>query len=180
LEITKSVLNVKFVKNEKTIIIFINSSFNYFAFQNILFSDNEINVLQSYCFANVNYSTQHNSMFYFSFESNQIYRFWAADFESVFRFFPARQVSEIILNESSKNTENALIEWLRKEITMFLTKTKVYLVSLILSLVFKTGFGIFLAPLSCLKSVKWEMSGNFQVRSQRILWFQALKSLLGV
>jgi hypothetical protein len=38
-----------------------------------------------------------------------------------------------------------------------------------LSLVFKTVFGIFLAPLVCLKSVKYEMSGNFQVRSQGIL-----------
>jgi hypothetical protein len=30
---------------KKIVIIFIHSSFNYFAFQNILFSDNEINVL---------------------------------------------------------------------------------------------------------------------------------------
>jgi hypothetical protein len=35
--------------------------------------------------------------------------------ESVFGFFPARQVLEIILNESFKNTKIALIEWLWKE-----------------------------------------------------------------
>jgi hypothetical protein len=29
--------------------------------------------------------------------------------------FPARQFPELILNESSKNTEKALIKWLRKE-----------------------------------------------------------------
>jgi hypothetical protein len=44
----------------------------------------------------------------------------------------------------------------------------------VVSLVFKTVFGIFLAPLVRLKSVKQEISGNFEVRSQ----FQALKSLL--
>jgi hypothetical protein len=32
-------------------------------------------------------------------------------------FFAARQVHDKILNESSKNTENALNEWLRKETT---------------------------------------------------------------
>jgi hypothetical protein len=36
--------------------------------------------------------------------------YYGALTESVFRFFSARQVSEIILNESSKNTQNALIE----------------------------------------------------------------------
>jgi hypothetical protein len=35
--------------------------------------------------------------------------------ESVFIFFPAHQVPEIILNECSKNTENALIEWFEKK-----------------------------------------------------------------
>jgi hypothetical protein len=68
--------------------------------------------------------------------------------ESVFIYFSARQVSEIILNESSKNTQNAL----RNETnTRHFTKTKV---SLILSPVFRTVFGIFLAPLVCLKYVK--------------------------
>jgi hypothetical protein len=60
------------------------------------------------------------------------------------------------MNRSSKNTVNALLEWLHKETT----ESKVYVVSLIMSLVFKCGFEIFLAPLVCL---------NFQVRSQGIL-----------
>jgi hypothetical protein len=71
-----------------------------------------------------------------------------------FRFFPARQVPEIILNKSSLNTENVFIEWLRKETTRFFTKIKVHVFSSVLSLVFETGFGTFLAPLVCLKSVK--------------------------
>jgi hypothetical protein len=71
----------------------------------------------------------------------------------------ADQVLEIFLNESSKNTENALIEWLRKETTRYFTKTKVYVVSSVLSLFFKIS-------LVCLKSVKLEMPGNFQVRFQ--------------
>jgi hypothetical protein len=40
------------------------------------------------------------------------------------------------------------------------------MVSLGLSLVFKTIFGMLLAPLVCLKSIQYEMSGNFQYRSQ--------------
>jgi hypothetical protein len=73
----------------------------------------------------------------------------------VFRFFPARQIPEIIIfNKSSKNTENALIEWLQKETTRYFTKIIVYAVSLVLSLVFKTVFGIFLESLVLLKSVK--------------------------
>jgi hypothetical protein len=69
------------------------------------------------------YTTRQNSMFFFSFD---------------LRFSLARQVPEIILSESSKNTENALIEWLPKETTRYFPKTKVYVVSLDLSLVFKT------------------------------------------
>jgi hypothetical protein len=81
--------------------------------------------------------------------------------DSVFRFFPARQVPEVILNESSKNTENALIECHRKEtLRFFFLKTEVYVVSLALSLVFKTVFGNVLAPLVGLKSAKYDMSGN--------------------
>jgi hypothetical protein len=38
------------------------------------------------------------------------HRFLAAYYDSVLSFFPAFQVSEIVLNESSKSTENALIE----------------------------------------------------------------------
>jgi hypothetical protein len=41
---------------------------------------------------------------------NFFHRFLAANYDSVLSFIPARQVSEIILNESSKSTENALIE----------------------------------------------------------------------
>jgi hypothetical protein len=63
--------------------------------------------------------------------------------KTVFGFFPARQVSEIILNESSKNTENYLIEWLRKRTTRYFQKMKVCVVFLVLSIVLKTVFGIF-------------------------------------
>jgi hypothetical protein len=66
----------------------------------------------------------------------------------------ARQDSEIILNESSKSTENSLIEWLQKDTATYFLKSKVYVVSLILSLVSKTSFGIFLAHLVRLKSEK--------------------------
>jgi hypothetical protein len=59
---------------------------------------------------------------------------------------------EINLNKSSQNTENALIEWLRKDTTSYFTKTIVYVV--VLSLFFKTVFEIFLASLVCLQSVK--------------------------
>jgi hypothetical protein len=40
------------------------------------------------------------------------------------RFLPTRQVPEIILNEYSRNTANALFEWLGKETTRYFTKTK--------------------------------------------------------
>jgi hypothetical protein len=48
-------------------------------------------------------------------------------------------------------------------------ETKVYVVSLVLSLVFKIVFGIFLAHLVCLKSVQLKMSGSFQVSSRNTL-----------
>jgi hypothetical protein len=57
---------------------------------------------------------------------------------------------------------------------------KVYVVSLVLSLVFKTVFGIFLAHPVGLKSVKKKMSESSQVLSYGIFWFHALKRLLGV
>jgi hypothetical protein len=44
------------------------------------------------------------------FALNFFHRFSAAKYDSVLSFFPARQVSEIILNESSIITENSLIE----------------------------------------------------------------------
>jgi hypothetical protein len=40
---------------------------------------------------------------------------WCAGSESVFRFFPARQVPKIILNKYYRNTENALFEGLGRE-----------------------------------------------------------------
>jgi hypothetical protein len=88
-----------------------------------------------------------------------------AESKSVFRFFPARQVPEIPLNESSKNTENALIEWPRKETTRYFTKTKVYVVCLVLSLVFETVFGIFwqhyaLSQICKLRNV-WKLPSPF-------------------
>jgi hypothetical protein len=96
--------------------------------------------------------TRQNGIFFFSFESNQIF---LIDFDPLIMILiPDFQVPEIFLNESSKNTENALIEWLPKETTKYFPNTKVYVVSLDLSLVFKTVFGIFLAPLVYLKSVK--------------------------
>jgi hypothetical protein len=51
-----------------------------------------------------------------------------------------------MLNKAFKNTENALIEWLWKDTTRYFTKIKVYMISLVLSLAFKTAFGNFLAP----------------------------------
>jgi hypothetical protein len=39
--------------------------------------------------------------------------------KTVFRTFPACQIPEIVLNESSKDTENALIEWLRSQALKF-------------------------------------------------------------
>jgi hypothetical protein len=58
-------------------------------------------------------------------------------------------------------------------------KTKVYVVSLVLSVVSKNVFGIFLALLVWLKSVKLDMFRKFQVRSQGILCSLALKRLIG-
>jgi hypothetical protein len=84
------------------------------------------------------------------------------DSEPVFKFFPAR--TEIVLNESFKKTESALIEYLCKVTSRYFTKIKINVVSLVLSLVFKTVFGVFLG-----KSVKLEMPGNFQVRFQGIV-----------
>jgi hypothetical protein len=46
------------------------------------------------------------------FLSTTFAQFWCTESEFILRFFPARQVPEKILNDTSKNTENALIEWL--------------------------------------------------------------------
>jgi hypothetical protein len=59
-------------------------------------------------------------MFFPQAELNFIHRFSAANYDSVLSFFPARQVSEIILNASSKSTENALTEILLKDTTKYL------------------------------------------------------------
>jgi hypothetical protein len=41
-----------------------------------------------------------------------------------FRFLPVRKIPEIILNEYSRNTDNALFEWLGKQTTRYFTKSK--------------------------------------------------------
>jgi hypothetical protein len=66
-------------------------------------------------------------------------------FLCVLRFKPARQVPEIILNEYSRNTENAL----RNHKAFYKVFYKHFF-----SVVFKTVFGMFLAHLVCLKSLK--------------------------
>jgi hypothetical protein len=63
--------------------------------------------------------------------------------------------------------------------TVSVLKNGEELTEMVLSLVFKTVFGIFLSPLVCHKSVKYKMSGNFQVRSQGIPDPMLRKSLLG-
>jgi hypothetical protein len=40
-----------------------------------------------------------------------------------FKFFPARQVPEIIFNEYSRNTKNAPFELLEKDPTRYFTKS---------------------------------------------------------
>jgi hypothetical protein len=53
-------------------------------------------------------STQND--FFRELNSTIIQRFLAADFDFVLSFFQALQVSEKIFNESSKSTENAVIQ----------------------------------------------------------------------
>jgi hypothetical protein len=85
--------------------------------------------------------TQPNTIF--SFEKNHrfLHNFGALSPNPFLDFPQTRQVSEITLNESSKNTQTALIEWFRNETTRYFTKTKVYVVYLGWSLVIKTIFG---------------------------------------
>jgi hypothetical protein len=45
--------------------------------------------------------------------------FGALEYESVFRFFPVLQVPEIIINEYSKNTENASLSGLERDHKVF-------------------------------------------------------------
>jgi hypothetical protein len=56
----------------------------------------------------INNTTQHD--FFREVISTFFHKFSATNYDSVLSFFPARQVFEIILNESSKSTENALTE----------------------------------------------------------------------
>jgi hypothetical protein len=77
----------------------------------------------------------------FSVQSSQLILSFLNDFGALspnrfLDFFSARKVPEIILNEYSKNTENAFIEWLRNETTRYFTKTKVYVVSVACSKMF--------------------------------------------
>jgi hypothetical protein len=65
----------------------------------------------------------------------------------------AQQVTEIILLESSSSTKNDLFEQLRKEATKFLPNTKIYVAFWVLSIVYKTDLGIFLAPLVHLTTI---------------------------
>jgi hypothetical protein len=72
--------------------------------------------------------------------------FLGAYYDSVQSFFSARQVSEIILNESFKSTKNAQIET-TKIYKKHFPKSK----EVSLSVVSRTGFGIFLTHLGGLK-----------------------------
>jgi hypothetical protein len=86
-----------------------------------------------------------------SFEKNQqfLLNFGALSF----KIFPARQFPAIILNISSKNTENALMYGFGKK-SKGVSRIKINVVYLVLSLVVKTVFGILSAPLVYLKSIK--------------------------
>jgi hypothetical protein len=55
-----------------------------------------------------------------------------------------------------------------KRLNKIFPEIQVYVVYLAISVVSKTGFGIFLAHLACLKSEKSEMPENFQVHVSRI------------
>jgi hypothetical protein len=102
----------------------------------------EKKIHQLFIFINLHYYT----LFFPRVKLIYFYIFLVANYDPVFSFFLTRQVSEKILNESSKNTIKCP-NW----VTL---KFKVYVVSLIISVVCKTGFGIFLAHLVCLKSEK--------------------------
>jgi hypothetical protein len=73
---------------------------------------------------NRHYTTQH----YFSRELNSTF---FIDFQLLITtpylvFSQHVRFPEIILNESSKNTDNVLIEWLQKDTTKYFLKPKVY------------------------------------------------------
>jgi hypothetical protein len=77
--------------------------------------NNKISVMETCCSFCVNCvrrfadkTTQH--YFFRGAKLRHFYRFLAANYESLLSFFPVRQVSEKIFNESLKSTENAQIE----------------------------------------------------------------------
>jgi hypothetical protein len=86
--------------------------------------------------------------FFRELNSTFFHRFSAANYDSVLSFIPARQVFEIILNESSESTKNCASKRYNKIFPMYTW------VSLVISVVSKTGFEIFLAHLVWLKSEK--------------------------
>jgi hypothetical protein len=58
--------------------------------------------------SDIDNTTQH--YFFRELNSTIFHRFLVAYYDCVISFFPARQVSEKIFNESSKSTENVLTE----------------------------------------------------------------------
>jgi hypothetical protein len=63
--------------------------------------------------------TKNRAFSFRKLNSTFFHRLLAANYDSVLSFFPASQVSERVLNKSSKSTENALIKWLQKETTKY-------------------------------------------------------------
>jgi hypothetical protein len=116
-------------------------------------------------------------VFFRELSSTINHRFLAVNYDSVLCFFAVHQVFKIFLNESSKSTENAPIKWLQKDTKKYFLNSNVYVFSLVISLVCKTGFGIFPAHLIRLKSEKWEMPGNFKVHVSRITMILTSKKL---
>jgi hypothetical protein len=132
-----------------------------------------------YCFfiQSIYNTTQHDLVFWK--KSTILDWFWCVESESVFRFFPACLVPEIFLNTSSKNTENALVEWFQKRKTRYFSKTKVHVVSLVVHVIFKTIFGVLFAPLVCLKSINQEMFGSFKSVHKEYCDLMLWKDFLG-
>jgi hypothetical protein len=126
-----------------------HANFNHFLFSHIF---HIFILIYSFRFWYVTQPSKNRSFSSHKLNSTFFHTFSAAHCDSVLSFLPATQVSEIVLNESSKSSENALIEWLEKDTTKYFLKSKVYVVSLVMSVVSKTAFGIFLAHLVCLKS----------------------------
>jgi hypothetical protein len=79
----------------------INNMVYIYTFRKLFFNF----ILKELCIC---YTTQH--FFFRELNATFFHRLLAANYDCALSFFPARQVTEIILNESSKRTENALIE----------------------------------------------------------------------